>query len=87
MNSNVPTALSSMMPWALVVAADMAAGVTLEPKNLRKKEMLGNKLRSERKDCLWLGCDNGGGLRIIYAISTLCDYFRGFLIMRNTPSG
>ena len=31
-----------MMPWALVFAADMAAGLTLEAKNLRRNEMLGN---------------------------------------------
>ena len=37
---SIPTALSSMMPWALVVAADMAAGFTAEPKNLRRKEMV-----------------------------------------------
>ena len=30
------------MPWALVFAADMAAGFKLEPKNLRRNEMLGN---------------------------------------------
>lgn len=29
-----------MMPWALVFAADMAAGLTLEPKNLRRNEMV-----------------------------------------------
>jgi len=38
---DVPTALSSMMPCALVFAADMAAGLTLEPKKRRRKEMLG----------------------------------------------
>ena len=43
----LPTALSSMMPSALVFAADMAAGFTLERKNLRRNEMLGNGLRSE----------------------------------------
>ena len=37
----VPTALSSMMPWALVFAADMAAGFTDEPKKRRRKEMVG----------------------------------------------
>lgn len=31
-----------MMPWALVFAADIAAGLALEAKNLRRKEMLGN---------------------------------------------
>lgn len=35
------------MPWALVVAADMAAGLTLEPKNLRRNEMVGNRLDSK----------------------------------------
>lgn len=30
-----------MMPWALVFAADMLAGFTLEAKNLRRNEMLG----------------------------------------------
>ena len=47
---DIPTALSSMMPWALVFAADIAAGLTREPKNLRKKEILG--------DDVWvrLGC-------------------------------
>ena len=44
---DLPTALSSMMPWALVFAADMAAGVTFEPKNLRRNEMLGNGLGSD----------------------------------------
>lgn len=33
-----------MMLCALVFAADMAAGFTLEPKNLRKNEMLGNPM-------------------------------------------
>ena len=33
-----------MMPWALVFAADMAAGLTLEPKNLRRNEMVGDVL-------------------------------------------
>ena len=42
---DLPTALSSMMPWALVFAADMAAGFTLEPNNLRRNEMLGNDLK------------------------------------------
>ncbi len=42
MIANIPTALSSIIPWALVLAADMAAGLTLEPKNLRRNEMLGN---------------------------------------------
>lgn len=32
------------MPWALVFAADMAAGFTLEPNNLRKNEMMGDGL-------------------------------------------
>ena len=40
--SNLPTAFSSMMLWALVFAADMAAGFTLEAKNLRRNEMLGD---------------------------------------------
>ncbi len=31
-----------MIPWALVFAADMAAGLMLEPKNLRRNEMVGN---------------------------------------------
>ena len=31
-----------MMPWALVLAADMAAGFTLEPNNLRRNEMVGD---------------------------------------------
>ena len=44
---DLPTALSSIMPSVLVFAADMAAGFTLERKNLRRKEMLGNGLRSE----------------------------------------
>ncbi len=33
-----------MMPWALVFAADMAAGLTLEAKNLRRNEMVGNRM-------------------------------------------
>ncbi len=33
-----------MMLWALVFAADMAAGLTLEAKNLRRNEMLGNRI-------------------------------------------
>lgn len=41
---SIPTALSSMMPWALVLAADMAAGLMLEPKNLRRNEMVGDGL-------------------------------------------
>ena len=31
-----------MMLWALVFAADMAAGFTAEPKRRRKNEMLGD---------------------------------------------
>ena len=42
--SSLPTAFSSMMLCALVFAADMAAGFTLEPKNLRRNEMLGNPM-------------------------------------------
>lgn len=38
---DVPTALSLMMPSALVFAADMAAGLMLEPKNRLRKEMVG----------------------------------------------
>jgi hypothetical protein len=38
----MPTALSSMMPWALVFAADIVAGLVEEEKNRRKNEMLGN---------------------------------------------
>lgn len=33
-----------MMFWAFVFAADMAAGLTLEAKNLRRNEMLGNRM-------------------------------------------
>ena len=44
---DLPTALSSMMPSALVFAADIAAGVTLVRKYLRRNEMMGNGLRSE----------------------------------------
>lgn len=44
MRSNLPTAFSSMMLWALVFAADMAAGFTLEAKNLRRNEMVGNRM-------------------------------------------
>ena len=40
--SGVPTALSSMMPWALVFAADMAAGFAEEAKKRRRKEMVGD---------------------------------------------
>lgn len=39
---NVPTAFSSMMLWTLVFAADMAAGFTVDPKNRRRNEMMGN---------------------------------------------
>ena len=35
-----------MMLWAFVLAADMAAGLTLEAKNLRRNEMLGNRMAS-----------------------------------------
>ena len=42
---DVPTALSSMMPCALVFAADIAAGLTLEPKKRRRKEILGDLKR------------------------------------------
>ncbi len=38
---NIPTAFSSMMLWALVFAADMAAGLTDEPKKRLRKEMVG----------------------------------------------
>ena len=41
---SIPTALSSMMPSALVFAADMAAGLMLEPKNLRRNEMVGDDM-------------------------------------------
>ena len=44
---SIPTALSSMMPWALVVAADMAAGFTPEPKNLRRNEMVNSGVNFE----------------------------------------
>lgn len=38
----IPTALLSMMPWALVLAAaDMAGDWTLEAKKRRRKEMVG----------------------------------------------
>ena len=33
-----------MMPWAFVFAADMAAGLAREAKNLRRNEMLGNRM-------------------------------------------
>ena len=36
-----------MMPWALVVAADMAAGFTPEPKNLRRNEMVNSGVNVE----------------------------------------
>ena len=45
--SSIPTALSSMMPWALVVAADMAAGLVPEPKNLRRNEMVNSGVNVE----------------------------------------
>lgn len=38
---SIPTAFSSMMVWALVFAADMAAEFTDVPKSLRRKEMVG----------------------------------------------
>lgn len=34
-----------MMLWTLVFAADMAAGFTVDPKNRRKNEMVGNWYR------------------------------------------
>ena len=37
-----PTALSLMMPSALVFAADIAAGLAEEPKRRRRKEMVGD---------------------------------------------
>ena len=43
-SSSLPTAFSSMMPWAFVFAADMAAGFAREAKNLRRNEMLGNRM-------------------------------------------
>lgn len=40
--ANLPTAFSSMMLWALTLAADMVAGLTeVVVKNLRRNEMLG----------------------------------------------
>jgi hypothetical protein len=45
---DLPTALSSMMPWALVLAADMIAGLIAVEKKRRRNEMLGN-LRLERR--------------------------------------
>ena len=51
-SSNLPTALSSMMPWALVFAADMAPGLTLEAKNLRRNEMMGNRMVYLISSCL-----------------------------------
>ena len=40
------------MPWALVFAADMAAGLAREAKNLRRNEMLGNSIGVvEEKAC------------------------------------
>lgn len=37
---SLPTGLSSMMPWALDLAADMLAGLTLRWKNRRRKDMM-----------------------------------------------
>ena len=39
--SNLPTAFSSIIDWALVFAADMAAGLARVPKRRRRKEILG----------------------------------------------
>ena len=52
--SSLPTAFSCMMLWALVFAADMAAGFTLEAKNLRRNEMLGNRMAGlSRSGLVW----------------------------------
>ena len=40
--SYIPTAFSSMMFWALVLAADILMGLTDDEKNLRRNEMMGN---------------------------------------------
>lgn len=53
-DSSLPTALSSMMPWVLVFAADMVAGFTLEPKSLSRNEMLGKVLSYEGLVASWL---------------------------------
>lgn len=47
----VPTALSSMMDWALVFAADMVAGLAWEPKRRRRKEMVGDGIGGFRDVC------------------------------------
>ena len=60
---DVPTALSSMIPWALVFAADMATGLTRDPKRRRRNEMVG-KLISKRWWDLDLGL--GRGFREMY---------------------
>ena len=58
-----------MMPWVLVFAADMAAGFTLEPKNLRRNEMvkddLGLKMKSRYE---WSGIvdDDDGWLYVVF---------------------
>lgn len=41
---NKPTGFSSIMDWALVRAADMAAGEALEAKKRRRNEMMGKVL-------------------------------------------
>lgn len=56
------TALSSMRPWALVLAADMAAGegAAKEPKRrLKINEMVGNEGKRGRGG-LFLLCGGGG---------------------------
>lgn len=41
-NRYIPTALLSMISWALDFAADMLAGLALRRKSLVMKEMMGN---------------------------------------------
>ena len=63
---SLPTALSLMMPWALVLAADMAAGVgpAKDPKRREKmEEMVGNW--GLRWRGYWRG-DGRGGAGFIY---------------------
>ena len=63
---DLPTALSSMMPSALVFAADMAAGFTLEPKSLRRNEMLGNDSRSNVTCSLVVIVEESRGLYVVF---------------------
>lgn len=80
---NVPTAFSSIMPWAFVFAADIAAGLgALLKKKRRRNEMVGNLaiLRSRESSEDVRGKEKWGrasSCGTIYMVSLICAGVRG----------